>query len=245
VTASARSVGRSGPEDILPTYEAVGPAWAARRTKCLFERPALDRFLAALPGPRVLDAGCGSGDPIARHLVARGAAVTGIDGAAAMVALFRANLPDCAAAVADMRSLSLGGRFDGILAWDSLFHLSADDQRATLHRFGAHAADDAALMFTSGPAAGEAIGTVEGRPVYHASLSPDDYRASLRAAGFVAVEFRAEDPDVGHRSIWLARYVGRSAASALSDAPGTRHDGGRMPDACDGGGTAAEDTSDD
>lgn len=209
----------AGPDHILPTYEAVGAAWAARRTKSLWERPALDRFCAALPGPRVLDVGCGSGDPIARHLAERGCAVTGVDGAAAMVALFRATLPQAEAILADMRRLSLGRRFDGILAWDSFFHLAAEDQRTTLAVFGAHTAPDAALMFTSGPGAGEAVGVVEGRPVYHASLSPEDYRESLAQAGFTVTDFRASDPEVDGRTIWLARYVGTDAAARLKAAP--------------------------
>jgi hypothetical protein len=38
-------------------------------------------------------------------------------------------LPDHEWIVADMRTLSLARRFDGILAWDSYFHLSYDDQK--------------------------------------------------------------------------------------------------------------------
>jgi hypothetical protein len=42
--------------------------------------------------------------------------------------------------------------------------------------FRAHAAPRAALMFTSGPAQGEAIGQLEGEPLYHASLDPTEYK---------------------------------------------------------------------
>ena len=61
-----------------------------------------------------------------------------------------------------MRGLSLWRRFDGILAWDSFFHLSADDQRKMFAVFRDHAAPGAALLFTSGPRAGVAMGTFEG-----------------------------------------------------------------------------------
>lgn len=117
------------PGDILPTYERVGAAWAARRSRALFERPALDRFRAAMPGPRLLDLGCGSGDPLAVYLAGSGARITGVDGAAPMVALFRRTLPEHEVILSDMRTLALGRRFDGILAWDSFFHLSPADQR--------------------------------------------------------------------------------------------------------------------
>jgi SAM-dependent methyltransferase len=204
----------AGPDGILPVYEAVGAGWAARRSQSLFERPALDRFVAALPGPRVLDVGCGSGVPLARHLASCGLAVTGVDGAGVMVALFRRNLPGAAVVHADMRTMALGERFDGLLAWDSLFHLSPADQRKALLVLGAHAAPGAVLMFTSGPAAGEAVGVVEGRPVYHASLSPEGYREALARAGFAVIDLRLHDAEVDGRTIWLARHVGTDAAPA-------------------------------
>ncbi len=96
-------------------------------------------------------------------------------------------------------------RFDGILAWDSLFHLTPDDQRKTLKAIFDHAGSGAALMFTSGPAAGEAIGSFEGSELYHASLDPEDYRTLLHAHGFEILAHAVEDPDCGGRTIWLAR----------------------------------------
>lgn len=200
---------RPGPEAILATYERLGPAWARRRRKSLFERPALERFLAAMPGPRVLDLGCGSGDPLALYLAGRGCRITGVEGARSMVRLFREALPGHRAVHADMRGLRLGERFDAILAFDSVFHLSPDDQRSMMAVFAAHAAPDAALMFTAGPAASEAWGTVEGAAVYHASLSPEEYRARLADAGFAVLDYRPEDPECNRHTIWLARFAGK------------------------------------
>jgi SAM-dependent methyltransferase len=154
----------------------------------------------------VLDIGCGSGLPIAAELVRRGFEVTGVDGAREMLALFRRNLADLPAILADMRQLSLGRRFGGLLAWDSFFHLSPDDQRAMFVRFGAHAAPDAALMFTSGPVEGSAIGEREGEPLYHGSLDPSEYRTLLDTAGFDVVDHVVENPDCGLRTVWLAQH---------------------------------------
>ena len=42
--------------------------------------PLTNRFAALIPsGGTILDIGCGSGEPIARHLIETGHAVTGID----------------------------------------------------------------------------------------------------------------------------------------------------------------------
>lgn len=54
-----------------------------------------------------------------------------------------------------MRGLALDQDFAGILAWNSLFHLSPDDQRAMFAVFERHAGPGCALMFTSWQGAGQ------------------------------------------------------------------------------------------
>lgn len=193
------------PDDILPTYARHARAFAANRAKTLFERGWLDRALNHAPGRLVLDLGCGSGDPIARYLSDRRAQITGVDATPQMVEMFQALLPDHEAIEADMRGLDLNRKFDVVLAWNSFFHLSPEDQRDMFAVFAAHAAPGAVLMFTSGPDAGEAIGQIEDSPVYHSSLSPDEYRDLLSAHGFEELAFTPEDPRCDYHTIWLAR----------------------------------------
>lgn len=208
-----------GPEAILATYDRVAPLWEAERDQSLFERGHLERMLAAAPGRRVLDLGCGSGRPLADWLARQGCAVTGVDGAPAMVALFSRNLPGCTAVLGDMRALSLGHRFDAILAWNSFFHLDAEGQRAAVAGFAAHAAPGAALLFTSGPEASERVGAVAGEPVYHSSLSPEAYRALLISHGWQPLAFHPEDPGCRGHSVWHARYQGRAALTGAAAGP--------------------------
>ncbi|WP_368183760.1 class I SAM-dependent methyltransferase [Aestuariibius sp. HNIBRBA575] len=200
------------PDDILPTYNRVAPEWDRRRDRSLFERKWMDRLIQHTPlnekRRRVLDLGCGSGRPIASYLLERGLDVTGVDGAAAMVELFKQNLPRAKIVNADMRGLDLGQKFDAVMGWNSFFHLSAEDQRAMFAVFARHAAPRAALMFTSGTSNGEAIGHVADEPVYHASLDPQEYRDLLTQHGFEELAFVPEDPECNQHTIWLARYVG-------------------------------------
>lgn len=197
----------TGPESILPTYAREAARWARERNRSLWEEPALAACVAGCaPGLSVLDLGCGSGQPIAEWFVARGDRVTGVDGAAAMIAQCRMRVPEVEAIAADMRGLMLGRRFDVIVAFNSFFHLCPADQRAMFPVFAAHAATSARLLFTSGPAAGEATGTVGDSPVYHASLSPDEYRKMLADNGFSEIWFRPEDPELRGHSVWLARH---------------------------------------
>ena len=101
-----------------------------------------------------------------------------------MIDVCRRHFPKQEWIVADMRKLALRRKFSGILAWDSFFHLCHDDQRNMFPVFREHAAPRAALMFTSGPAHGEAIGSFGGEPLYHASLDPAEYRSLLDRNGF-------------------------------------------------------------
>ncbi len=103
-----------------------------------------------------------------------------------------------------MRWLQLPRKFDGILAWDSFFHLMPDDQRRMFDVFALHAAPSAVLMFNSGPAHGEGIGAYRGDPLYHASLNPGEYIALLGSIGFEVVAHAVEDLETGGgRTVWL------------------------------------------
>lgn len=196
-------------ERIVDLYEAHADAWDRTRGRDVrLEAAWLDRFAALLPADAsILDIGCGSGEPIARHLIERGFALTGIDGSPSLIALCRGRFPGHGWLVGDMRALDLGRRFDGLIAWHSSFHLAPDEQRAMFPRFAAHAAPGAALMFTAGPGSGERIGSWQGEPLYHASLEPEEYDALLEAHGFRLVERRLRDPDCGEASVWLARRL--------------------------------------
>ena len=190
---------------IIGLYERHALSWDTVRDRSLFERPWLDRFseLAARNGS-ILDLGCGSGEPIARHFIEQGFRLTGVDASQAMIAMCRDRFPEQTWIVRDMRKLDLDSRCDGIIAWDSFFHLTQNDQRRIFPIFQRHARPNAALMFTSGPRRGDAIGSYKGEPLFHASLGPDEYRALLHEHGFEVVLHAAEDPTCGGHTIWLA-----------------------------------------
>ena len=192
---------------IIDLYQRKASDWIESRASTgLFEQPWLDRFLALVPpSGAILDIGCGSAEPMAAHLIGLGHPVTGVDSSAAMIDTCRERFPEQEWIVGDMRKLALGRTFSGILAWDSFFHLGHDDQRQMFPLFREHATPNAALMFTSGPSHGEAIGTYRGEPLYHASLSGAEYRSLLDAFGFEVVSHAVEDPSCGGHTVWLAR----------------------------------------
>ena len=192
--------------DVWRVYERHAYAYDRERGRSLMERPYLDAVTSRLrPAASILDLGCGTGEPIARHFIEGGLAVTGVDAAPAMLAFCRQRFPSARRIEADMRKLALDRRYEAIIAWDSFFHLDQGQQRAMFPIFQHHIAPGGVLLFTSGPRAGEAIGSLYGEELFHASLAPDEYRALLGSTGFHVLRFQSEDPDCGGHTVWLAQ----------------------------------------
>jgi len=68
---------------IIDHYERHARDWDADRNRYIDpwnDNPWHDRFIAALPaGATVLDLGCGSGSPVAKHMAEHGLHVSGVD----------------------------------------------------------------------------------------------------------------------------------------------------------------------
>ncbi|HEV2082340.1 MAG TPA: class I SAM-dependent methyltransferase [Brevundimonas sp.] len=196
-------------EEIVDLYSRHADVWAITRGDVLrgSEAMHLERFMDGLPsGGTVLDLGCGSGRPIASTLISRGFHATGVDASPGLIDLCRTAFPNHRWICADMRGLDLGRRFDGVLAWYSSFHLTAQAQTEMPEVYARHLEPGGTLMFVGGPRRGTAMGEWMGRPLHHASLDPQEYRAGLAAAGFVSVEERVLDPDRDEGArVWTAR----------------------------------------
>lgn len=192
-------------------YERHAQGWDRHRPRVLIEQAWLERFCALLPSSaKVLDLGCGAGEPIARFLIERGYDVTGVDFAEPMLAIARWRFPNARWIHADMRQLDLDEKFAGIVGWDSFFHLTQDEQRALIPRLAHHLVPRGAVLLTVGPEEGAVTGTVEGESVYHASLSREEYVALFAASGFAVRDFVAEDPACDLHSVLLAAGNGGS-----------------------------------
>jgi len=195
-----------GYRDPVEFYRDHADAFDALRSRKFCEKRWFDDFLALLPpGGTVLDAGCGAGEPIARYVSEAGFRLVGLDASEPLLGLARERVPGSEFVQCDLRSFQFDDRFDGIIAWDSFFHLNAAEQERALERFARHGTGAAALIFTSGPERGEAINPLFGEPLFHASLDVADYEERLAALGFSVLKHTQNDPDCGGRTIWLAK----------------------------------------
>ena len=187
-------------------YEQHGAAFDQQRPKHLYEKKWLDRFVSILPdGGSVLDVGCGAGEPFIPYFLSHGLVVEGQDIAGSMLEIVRTRFPDLTFYAGDMASMNLGKRFNGIIAWNSFFHLTQDAQREALKRFGEHLLPGGVLMLTVGGEAGEVIGHVNGAEVYHSSLSPEEYRERLSELDIKVVDFVVDDEECGQQTVLLAQ----------------------------------------
>ncbi len=98
------------------------------------QRAAGDWLAARLsPGARVLDVGCGTGQPTARQLTDAGFRVTGIDISERMLELAREAVPEATFRRADVTDLDdTWGPYAGVVAFFSLLMLPRAEVAATL-----------------------------------------------------------------------------------------------------------------
>lgn len=112
----------------------------------------LSRLPADLTGARVLDAGCGAGQ-MTVELAKRGAEVVAVDISPSLVNIAELRLPEelqkqVTFTAGDMLDPALG-RFDHVIAMDSLIYYSATDIAAALSRLSARTSSN--MVFTVAP----------------------------------------------------------------------------------------------
>lgn len=189
-------------------YERNARRFADERPKTLIEKSWLDRFQNLMPkNGKVLDLGCGAGEPIASYLFEKGHRVVGLDASKNMIDLARENIPAGDWRLGDMRTFQLSERFHGIIGWNSFFHLTRDEQRTVLPNIANHLLPGGAILLTVGQHDSEVAGCVGDDPIYHASLSQDEYREILSNEGLGIVRFTPEDPDCYGMTILLAQVT--------------------------------------
>ncbi|MGB1015117.1 MAG: class I SAM-dependent methyltransferase [Nannocystaceae bacterium] len=193
-------------QEVIALYNRLAPFYDRVRSRSLMEAPYLDRVLARIPtGARILDIGCGAGEPITRYLIEAGCCLTGVDAAPEMLRRCRERFAGHTFIEADMRTLELGRPFDAVIAWDSFFHLRRTSQREMFARFAQHLRPGGVLLFTSGTVNDIRIGRLCGEPLFHASLDSEEYAGLLKAHGLAVLDHVVEDPKCGGHTIWLAQ----------------------------------------
>ena len=162
---------------------------------------ALLDAIEGTPPFAILDLGCGPGRDL-RAFTALGHEVTGLDGAAELVALARAET-DCAVLLQDFLDLDLpSAHFDGIFANASLFHVPSSQIARVLADLAA-ALKPGGVLFCSNPRGDNQEGWVGGR--YGCFYDLETWHALATGAGFVELHHYYRPPGrPRHQQPWLA-----------------------------------------
>jgi ubiquinone/menaquinone biosynthesis C-methylase UbiE len=153
-----------------------------------------DEFLAALPGDRVLDVGCGPGAD-AETFADRGLSVTGLDLSGSFLAAARSHVPGGSFVRGDMRRLPLDGEaFDGVWSCASLLHVPRPAVPATLREFRRVLAADGVCYLSLKRGDGGAYDD-DGR--YFERYRQAEVESLLEAAGLSPARFEVTDRWVG------------------------------------------------
>ena len=145
---------------------------------------ALLRHLVGQPPFTILDFGCGPGRDLA-DFTRRGHRVIGLEGAAALAQMAREH-SGCEVWEQDFLKLDLPvGRFDGVFANASLFHVPVRELPRVLRQIHA-VLKPAGVLFSSNPR-GDNQESFNGER-YGAYHDLDAWRGYLRAAGFEELE---------------------------------------------------------
>lgn len=162
---------------------------------------ALLRHIAGTPPFTILDLGCGPGRDL-RAFTARGHVAIGLDGSARFVEMARAD-SGCEVWRQDFLALDLpAGRFDGIFANASLFHVPRSELARVLRELHA-ALKPGGVLFCSNPRGNDEEGWNGGRyGVWHGL---DSWRRWCTQAGFVELEHYYRPPGLPReQQPWLA-----------------------------------------
>ncbi|TCS37050.1 methyltransferase family protein [Paucimonas lemoignei] len=134
------------------SYNSIATQWDAARTAFFGrEREYLDTFLADLPETfLILDAGCGTGRPMAEYVISRGYKLEGIDQSSELLAVARKRFPTCAWSLAKLEDYPFTGQYGGIICWDALFHIERGYHESILQRMATSLVPGGRLMLTVG-----------------------------------------------------------------------------------------------
>ena len=146
-------------EVVLQGYEDIADVYAEERSPSDEEQKALASLLKKLSTEsRVLDAGCGGGEPVLKQLTSQSQQAIGLDFSAHQLEKAQSNAPEARLLRGDMIQLPLSdSTVDAVLAYHSLIHVPAGEHQAVIDEFARVLRPGGRLLVSEGP--GEWEGT--------------------------------------------------------------------------------------
>lgn len=167
------------------SYNKIAKQWSDIRKDSFVSQLVVDFADKVIPKGHILDIGCGSGLPLTRYLSERGFRLTAIDAAEEMIAIAKSSsIKGADFIVSDFLDFSTDDKFDGILAWDSLWHLPKNEQNSLYTKIGGMLRANGYFLFTHGNADGEHTDTMMGEQFYYSAIPEQDIYKQLTQNDF-------------------------------------------------------------
>jgi SAM-dependent methyltransferase len=180
-------------------YDEIGAAYHEWSSAAPLRIAYVQRLLDRLPErARVIELGCGPGDPATRML-ASGHTVVAVELSAGQLALAKRHAPNAALVQADMTRLSVRpGSVDAIASFFALGHLPEAAHRPLLASFGTWLKPGGVLVTNAPMSPGDGVedGWL-GVPMFFGGIGPEATLAALEQGGLVVESAEAILEDEG------------------------------------------------
>jgi len=119
-----------------------------------------------------------------------------------MLGIARSVIPDAELIHGDLVTAALPRIFDGIVTWDSVFHIPRETHAAIFARLAGWLNPGGVLLLSLGGSDWEGTSPVLGHDFFYSGYRPKKNRALLEAAGFEVLTWDVDDTSSrGHLAI--------------------------------------------
>jgi SAM-dependent methyltransferase len=181
----------------------------------------VDKVLDGLPArAKVLDLGCGTGSPVAKHIVQKGFKLIGIDQSKKMLEIAKLVVPEGEFVNGDMVEIEFTDKFAAVIAWDSVFHVERRHHSAIYRKLAGALEPGGRLLISVGGSdvnsnaasdGSEAEGFTSemfGHTFFYSGYEPGVARRLLEEVGFEIELWEVDDPTSrGHIAVVARKIV--------------------------------------
>lgn len=193
------------------SYDKICTDWTNHRNKSVINQCIVDFSKLLKPECCILDIGCGSGYPIDYYLINNGFKVIGIDISSNMIKQAKnLNLENAYFFNCDFLDFESDIKFDAIIAFDSLWHISENNQISIYSKLASLINTDGYLLFTHGKNKGSVCGKMFNETFYYTSLDYKNVLQLLKENGFCIISsfLDYEEKTTGSRELLvIARKI--------------------------------------
>ncbi len=203
-------------------YDNIAEQWHSNfRGQAYIDRVLsyLDKILDDLPPKaKVLDVGCGTGNPMAKCIVERGFRVVGVDQSKEMLKIAKTIIPEAEFIHGDMVGVQFAEKFAAIVAWDSIFHVERQHHSAIFRKLADSLDLGGRLLLSVGgsdveDSASDDSGSegftseMFGHTFFYSGYAPKIARQLLEAEGFEIEVWEVDDPSSRRHIAAIAKKV--------------------------------------